>query len=68
MMPERTRGPPYRGRSNKENPDAVIDVHRDAVPEEEYLEEVEGKSVFRYNWWWSSESEYGNYQAVCGRA
>jgi stage II sporulation protein P len=27
----------------KENPDAVIDVHRDAVPEEEYLEEVEGK-------------------------
>ena len=27
----------------KENPDAIIDVHRDAVPEEEYLEEVEGK-------------------------
>ncbi|MGI6659500.1 MAG: stage II sporulation protein P [Dethiobacteraceae bacterium] len=27
----------------KEQPDALIDVHRDAVPEEEYLEEVEGK-------------------------
>ena len=27
----------------KENPDAIIDVHRDAVPEEEYLEEVEGQ-------------------------
>ncbi|HHX75678.1 MAG TPA: stage II sporulation protein P [Firmicutes bacterium] len=27
----------------KENPDALIDVHRDAVPEEEYLEEVKGK-------------------------
>jgi stage II sporulation protein P len=27
----------------KEGPDALIDVHRDAVPEEEYLEEVEGK-------------------------
>ncbi|MDW7651682.1 MAG: stage II sporulation protein P [Bacillota bacterium] len=27
----------------KEEPDALIDVHRDAVPEEEYLEEVKGK-------------------------
>lgn len=27
----------------KEQPDAVIDVHRDAVPEEEYLEEVAGE-------------------------
>ena len=27
----------------KEDPDALIDVHRDAVPEEEYLEEVEGE-------------------------
>ncbi|HZK25376.1 MAG TPA: stage II sporulation protein P [Oscillospiraceae bacterium] len=27
----------------KEQPDALIDVHRDAVPEEEYLEEVEGE-------------------------
>ena len=27
----------------KEDPDALIDVHRDAVPEEEYLEEVKGK-------------------------
>lgn len=27
----------------KQEPDAIIDVHRDAVPEEEYLEEVEGE-------------------------
>lgn len=27
----------------KNNPDALIDVHRDAVPEEEYLEKVEGE-------------------------
>lgn len=27
----------------KEDPDVLIDVHRDAVPEEEYLEEVEGE-------------------------
>jgi stage II sporulation protein P len=27
----------------KQSPDALIDVHRDAVPEEEYLEEVEGE-------------------------
>ena len=27
----------------KEEPDALIDVHRDAVPEEEYLEEVKGE-------------------------
>jgi stage II sporulation protein P len=27
----------------KKGPDALIDVHRDAVPEEEYLEEVKGK-------------------------
>jgi len=27
----------------KDNPNALIDVHRDAVPEEEYLEEVEGE-------------------------
>ncbi|MCR3921068.1 MAG: stage II sporulation protein P [Firmicutes bacterium] len=27
----------------KEQPDAIIDVHRDAVPEEEYIGEVEGK-------------------------
>ncbi|NLZ93582.1 MAG: stage II sporulation protein P, partial [Firmicutes bacterium] len=27
----------------KEQPDVLIDVHRDAVPEEEYLEEVEGE-------------------------
>jgi stage II sporulation protein P len=27
----------------KQGPDALIDVHRDAVPEEEYLAEVEGK-------------------------
>ena len=27
----------------KENPDALFDVHRDAVPPEEYLEEVEGE-------------------------
>ena len=25
----------------KQNPDAIIDVHRDAVPKEEYLEKVE---------------------------
>lgn len=27
----------------QEQPDAMIDVHRDAVPEQEYLEEVEGE-------------------------
>lgn len=27
----------------KQNPDAIIDVHRDAVPKEEYLEKVEGQ-------------------------
>lgn len=27
----------------QENPDAIFDVHRDAVPPEEYLEEVEGQ-------------------------
>lgn len=27
----------------KKNPDAIIDVHRDAVPEEEYLKKIEGQ-------------------------